>query len=158
MKELRWRPALLAIPVVMGVFALGMQSRPARADCIDECASAWGGYATENAQLCMRLQCNKPSYGAIAYGRTSGAYGYSYSWGSEAKAESVAMQNCAANGNDCEVMVWFEKKCGAVSAGDGGTAFWGLGGTDSAASADAQQKCASGGGQNCAVQVTQCSR
>jgi hypothetical protein len=103
MKELGWRPFLLAILVVMVMFALGTQSRPARADCIDECASAWGGYATENAQLCMRLQCSKSegNYGAIAYGRTSGAYGYSYSWDSEAKAESVAMQNCAVQVTQC---------------------------------------------------------
>ncbi|MFI5382339.1 MAG: DUF4189 domain-containing protein, partial [Tepidisphaerales bacterium] len=68
-----------------------------------------------------------------------------------------ALQNCAQHGNDCEVMVWFEHKCGAVAAGDGTDAFWGLGDSDGEARAEAQNKCVSGGGANCEVQVSQCS-
>jgi hypothetical protein len=98
------------------------------------------------------------SYGAIAYGRTSKAWGYSYHWGSRAKAESVAMQKCAQNGNDCEVMVWFMRKCGAVASGGGTTAFWGLGNNDGQARADAQNKCMNSGGKDCEVQVSQCSK
>jgi hypothetical protein len=98
------------------------------------------------------------SYGAIAYGRTSMAWGYSNRWGSQAKAESVAMRNCAQHGKDCEVMVWFERKCGAVAADDGTTAYWGLGDSDGQARADAQTKCVKGGGNACEVQVSQCSK
>lgn len=99
------------------------------------------------------------SYGAIAYGRTSGAWGDSYRWGSRAKAESVAKQNCDQHGDDCEVMVWFERKCGAVISGANATAYWGLGDSDRAARAQATQKCvADGGGDSCEVQVSRCSR
>jgi hypothetical protein len=98
------------------------------------------------------------SYGAIAYGPTSGAWGYSHSWGSQAKAESVAKKNCAQHGNDCEVMVWFERKCGAVASGEDAAAFWGLGDSDGQARADAQNKCVQGSGKGCEVQVSQCSK
>jgi hypothetical protein len=83
--------------------------------------------------------------------------GYSYHWGSRAKAESVAMQNCGQHGNDCEVMVWFDRRCGAVAAGEGTTAFWCLGRSDSQARADAQNKCVNGGGKDCEIQVSRCS-
>jgi hypothetical protein len=97
------------------------------------------------------------SYGAIAYGRTSGAWGYSQRWGSQAKAESAAMQRCKERGDDCEVMVWFDRKCGAVVASEGATAFWGLGDSEAQARADATNKCAQSGGKTCKVQVYHCS-
>jgi len=98
------------------------------------------------------------SYGAIAYGRSSGAWGYSYRWGSRAKAERVALQNCAQHGNDCEVMVWFDRKCGAVASGESETAFWGLGDSEGEARRDALRKCADDGRKSCEVQVSRCSK
>jgi hypothetical protein len=98
------------------------------------------------------------SYGAIAYGRTSGAWGYSHRWGSQAKAESVAKQNCAQHGDDCEVMVWFDRRCGAVVASADSSAFWGLGNSEDQARADATNKCTNGGGEACEVQVSHCSQ
>lgn len=111
----------------------------------------------------LRIPCKDttapaPRYGAIAYGRTSGAWGSSYQWDSRAKAESTAMQNCKEHGDDCEVMVWFHDKCGAVAATDGDTPFWGLGDSEEQARADAQSKCADGGGRGCEVQASQCSK
>ncbi len=105
------------------------------------------------------MTCKAPaaSYGAIAYGRTSGAWGSSYHWGSQAEAESKAMQTCAKQGNDCEVVVWFDRKCGAVAAAEGAVAFWGLGDSDGQARADAQNKCEQGGGKDCRVQASECS-
>ena len=70
----------------------------------------------------------------------------------------MALQNCAAHGKDCEVMVWFEFKCGAVVSGKGTSAYWGLGDGAGAARADALGKCTKdGGGKACAVQVSECS-
>ena len=99
-----------------------------------------------------------PSYGAIAYGKTSGAWGSSYSWPSQDKAESVAMQNCQKYANDCEIMVWFHDECGAVAADDDGNAYWGLGDGTGGAGENAMQKCGNGGGKNCQVQAAECSR
>lgn len=98
-----------------------------------------------------------PSYGAIAYGRTSRAWGDSYHWGSQAKAESVALKNCEQHGNDCEVMVWFDRRCGAVVSGEGTAAYWGVGRSDRQARAIAQKQCTDDGGKNCEVQVWRCS-
>ena len=72
-----------------------------------------------------------PSYGAIAYGRTSRAWGNSYHWGSRAKAgKSVALKNCEQHGNDCEVIVWFDRRCGAVVPGEGTAAYSDVGRSD----------------------------
>jgi hypothetical protein len=67
------------------------------------------------------------------------------------------MQNCKQRGDDCEIMVWFERKCGAVSWGGGTSAYWGLGNNQAQAIADAQDKCMKDGGNDCAVQVSHCS-
>jgi len=116
-------------------------------------------YYTEGCDIYGNAPAAEPSYsfGAIAYGRTSGAYGYSHRWGSQAKAESVAKQNCAQHGDDCEIMVWFDRKCGAVVASEDADAFWGLGNSEAQATASAQDKCAQSGGKGCAVQVSHCS-
>jgi uncharacterized protein DUF4189 len=99
----------------------------------------------------------RASYGAIAYGATSGAFGYSYHWGSQAEAERVAMKNCVQHGDDYQVLVWFDRRCGAVVSGGNATAFWGLGADAAGASTDAENKCTQGGATDCVIQVTQCS-
>src|SRR5208282_5126138 len=149
----------------LGVLLALAAGAPARvqAYCANECKriDPKQGYCIEYGPVspgCTEPSAPAASYGAIAYGRTSGAWGSSHSWGSEAKAESVAMQNCAEHGDDCEVMVWFKQKCGAVASGEGTTAFWGLGDSDGQARADAQSKCVNGGGKACEVQVSQCSK
>ncbi len=147
--------------ITIGVLLALTAGAPARAQvpCSTVCSRYDQGQCVEYTHYsCTTPSPPPPSYGAIAYGRTSGAWGYSYRWESEAKAESVAMENCAQHGDDCEVMVWFERKCGAVASGEGGTAFWGLGDSDGQARADAQNKCVEGGGKDCEVQVSQCSR
>ncbi len=153
-----------------GIAALGVLlaltlGAPAQAYCPVECQGPnpiWNntpnGCTVAKFLGCTGASAPAHSYGAIAYGLTSGAWGSSYSWASRAKAESVAMQNCAEHGDDCEVMVWFESKCGAVALSQGTTAFWGLGDSDGQARADAQDKCANGGGKDCQVEVSQCSK
>src|SRR5579862_1280137 len=145
----------IAAIIAGGLLAL---ASPARADCTSSCVMYESGECVQTAETCTSTpEPPAPSYGAIAYGSASRAWGYSYGWDNEGKAESVAMENCSEHGSDCEVMVWFEHKCGAVAAGDGTAGFWGLGDSDSEARADAQSKCQSGGGNNCAIQVSQCS-
>ncbi len=129
--------------------------------CSTSCSMYQDGDCIEHTQTCTEEgppAAPAESYGAIAYGRTSRAYGFSYSWPSRAKAESIALNNCGQHGDDCEVMVWFDSKCGAVAAGQGSSAWWGLGDGDGQARADALDRCANDGGEGCAVQVSQCSR
>ena len=132
--------------------------------CIDTCFSTF--HPPYDCSSCTALrdncvkECSKvgPAYGAIAYGRTSGAWGSSYQWDSRAKAESTAMQNCKEHGDDCEVMVWFHDECGAVAAGDDGAAFWALGDGEGQARENAVNKCVEGGDKNCEIEAAQCSR
>jgi len=150
------RKATIVVAMIAGLAAL-LVARPARAleNCISVCDDA---YCTVQHKHCVEFGPPPPAYGAIAYGSSSGAWGKSYHWGSQAEAERVAMQNCAQHGNDCAVMVWFEHKCGAVASGEGTAAFWALGDSENQARADAQNKCVQGGGKDCQVQVSQCSR
>ena len=151
--------------VALGVLLALAAGVPARvqAYCANECKriDPKVGYCIEYGPVspgCTESSAPARSYGAIAYGSKSGAWGTSYHWGNEAKAESAAMQSCAQHGDDCEVMVWFDRKCGAVAAAEGALAFWGLGDSEEQARADAQNKCEEGGGKNCGVQASQCSK
>jgi Domain of unknown function (DUF4189) len=125
--------------------------------CSTTCSRYEEGQCVEHTQTCSTPSAPADSYGAIAYSRTSGAFGYSYKWASRAKAESVAMQNCAQHARDCQVTVWYDRECGAVAADQGPTAFWGTGNTVSQARTAAQNECMKGGRKGCAVQVSQCS-
>jgi hypothetical protein len=141
---------------------------PARAGsvnaCIDSCYSTYQPPAdcpscTGSRDRCVEA-CSKTaySYGAIAYGSASGAWGTSYQWQSRSEAEREAMSRCSQHGDDCQVAVWFEHNCGAVVTARGGDVFWGLGDGEGAARANARDKCLQGGGEDCQVQVSACSR
>ena len=71
---------------------------PARAQvCTTICSNYIEGQCSEHTQTCTTPSAPRPSYGAIAYGRKSQAFGYSFHWDSQAEAERTAMQNCAKN-------------------------------------------------------------
>jgi Domain of unknown function (DUF4189) len=138
--------------------ALGWHAPAWAQDCTTTCDEYDNGTCVIERHTCT-FEPPKPSYGAIAYGRKSGAYGYSHGWGDQAKAESVAMENCAQHGSDCEVMVWFDRKCGAVAArSDSTIAYWGLGDGAGAANSQAMSQCTKDGGRGCEVKVSHCSR
>lgn len=94
-------------------------------------------------------------FGAIAYSPTSGAYGYSYAFGSRGEAERAAVRKCRTNGSGCQTAIWFQNACGAVAKGPGG---WGSGwatsrqGAYAKALASCQQY-----SQQCKVLVWSCS-
>jgi len=125
--------------------------------CETSCSEYVQGQCVEYTQTCTTPSAPAPAYGAIAYGRASGAWGYSDHWGNRAKAESVALANCGKHGSDCTIMVWYERQCGAVAAA-GTNAFWGLGDGVGAARGNALAKCVQAGGRVCAIKAAQCSR
>jgi len=159
-------PKLLALLVVVTMFALAAPVASAWAqDCPAGVSSTWcsrweSGQCLQWAAICKSTNPSStaPHFGAIAYGPKSTAYGYSYSWDSEAQAESTAMKNCAQHGNDCEVAVWFRQQCGAVVSDVGTNYYWGLGLTTTLAIVDAKKSCSKQGGKICKQQVSQCSR
>lgn len=148
------------VAMVLGAMAALCVGAAAQAQvCTTTCSMYEEGQCVEYEHSCETPEPPKPSYGAIAYGKKSQAYGFSYQWDSEAKAESEALKNCAKNGPDCEIMVWFERRCGAVAArSDGKYAYWGLGDGEGAAREEAMRQCTKDGGQGCEVKVSQCSR
>ena len=125
--------------------------------CSTMCSRYEEGECVEHTQTCTTPPPPE-SYGAIAYGRTSGAWGFSYHWSNRAKAESQALQNCGQRAKDCEVIVWYDRRCGAVSADQGSGVYWGVGETASQANGIAKNQCIKGGGKGCEVKVSQCSR
>ncbi len=154
------RIAATAVGVLLALTAAALPAR-AQVPCSTVCSRYDQGQCVQYTHYgCEGAAPSAPanSYGAIAFGSKSRAWGVSYHWGSEAKAESVAMQSCKQHGDDCEVMVWFDRKCGAVVAADGAAAFWGLGDSEAEARADAQTKCEQGGGKGCKVWAYQCSK
>ena len=58
-------------------------------------------------------------FGAIAYNKSSGRYGYSYNYNSRGEAEDRALSECTGS---CDIVVWFKNACGALATGNGG---WG---------------------------------
>src|SRR5665213_2568741 len=76
--------------------------------CTTTCSRYESGQCVEHTHFCQNIpSAPADSYGAIAYSRTSGAWGNSYKWGSRAKAESAAMGNCGQHAKDCQVTVWY---------------------------------------------------
>jgi hypothetical protein len=127
--------------------------------CSTMCSRYEEGECVEYEHTCVSEPSPpRPSFGAIAYGKASDAFGFSFGWNSQAKAESVALRNCAQHGSDCEVMVWFDRRCGAVAArGDHKCVYWGLGNSARAAQNVALTQCTKDHGPTCAVKVSQCS-
>ncbi len=149
--------------------ALAMYVLPARADCVDDCqASTYcddamhlSGECSELLNQCYQLECNRPSesFGAIAYGASSRAYGYSYDSPNADAAATIALNNCRKHGGDCEVVLSFSNSCGAVAAvGSGSSYAVGQGATRGQAEYVAVDNCRKdGGGDDCQVQVWSCA-
>ena len=136
-------------------------STSARAQvCSEYCGMYVEGRCVEYRQSCTTPEAPpRPSFGAIAYGRSDGSWGSSYHWGSQQKAEKVAIDTCAKQGaKDCEVQVWFDRRCGAIVAGEDRIIVWGVDETEGGARGDAQKKCASAGNKACQMLASACSR
>jgi hypothetical protein len=164
--EPKRRLALLPLLIITFMLALAARIAPAQAQTCQERCTEWDadgaciGHIFDCPTGVAPFSSPKPTthFGAIAYGPKSGAYGYSFSWDTQAQAESTAMKNCAQNGNDCEVAVWFGQQCGAVVSDVGTNYYWGLGKTSALAVADAKKTCAKQGGRICQTKVSQCSQ
>jgi uncharacterized protein DUF4189 len=158
-----WGALLFAI-VIAATAPLGM----AHADCVDDCERTYGGCGgpeqnecLERLQQCYRLQCNKPtvSYGAIAYGAKSTAYGYSFDERSSRDADRKALANCQPNGNDCKVVTSISNSCAAVAAIESKGVFsTGSGGTEESAESSALKSCERDHGKGCEIEVWTCAK
>jgi Domain of unknown function (DUF4189) len=122
------RLRLLLLSGLFGVCGLAVQVARAQDNCFDYCLNTCDSSDSSCTGNCS-LRCspggdldetwNKSSspYGAIAYGEESQAYGYAFNQASPAKANKVALSNCAKHGGDCKIVIQLTHACGAVAAG-----------------------------------------
>ena len=139
----------------------------ARADCQSDCQAATycdsqmtvSGECSDKLNECYRLQCNgsQSSYGAIAWGAKSYAYGYSYDYGNKEDASRRALRDCAKNGKDCKVVAIIVDGCAALATAADGSYSVANGTTGKQAQQGALAACAEAGGQKCEVQVWTCN-
>jgi serine/threonine-protein kinase len=96
-------------------------------------------------------------YGAIAYSRRTGHYGYSNRADSQRSAERRALESC--EGRDCKIQVWFRNSCGALATSENGqTTGWAHDTSLRDAKVTAVEQCRDNGGRRCHVVVSACSR
>lgn len=139
---------------------------PAEAGCVAECQSSVycdntpGWDCNSRLNDCYRT-CNNDrasaSYGAIAYGKSSQAWGYSYGYDDSAGAQRKAMSTCRPNGNDCAIVSTFSDGCAAVAAAEGPGYAVAQGKTEEAAKGQALKLCGAGGIKGCEIQVWSCA-
>ncbi len=143
-------------------------------NCFVDCmraAGCWDSRSDENVSFCSgtNARCSSEcrnsgnssgnshkSYGAIAYSKKDGGYGYSDGKINRGQAEKTALKYCKQYGKKCKVAVWFYNQCGAVAV-DGRKIGVGLGDSNLAANEDALKECRKSGKKNCEVKVSHCS-
>lgn len=109
---------------------------------------------------CVGDQCTKPtaSYGAIAYGAKSTAYGTSANQRTQQGAERGALADCRSNGDDCQLVASFSQGCAAVAAIESKGVFsTGSGDTEQAAEDAALRTCERVHGRGCEIEVWNCA-
>jgi uncharacterized protein DUF4189 len=138
------------------VLALASAARAQVQECHTDCDRYESGQCVAYVQRCVTTEPPRPSFGAIAYGKSDGSWGSSFHWSTRQKAESVALDNCRKQGaDDCEVAVWFDRRCGAISSTGGSEIFWAIGEAEGEARGNALRKC---GSKACEVLASACSR
>ena len=96
-------------------------------------------------------------YGAIAYSRRTGHYGYATHHRSRRAAEDRALDECARR--DCKIEVWFRDNCAALATGsEGQVVGWAYNRRLEEAKENAIEQCRAHDGRHCRVVVSACSR
>jgi hypothetical protein len=129
-----------------------------RSECTGNCVSRCGPGGDLSRTWDSRSTPVAP-YGAIAYGKKSGATGWAYNQDSASKADQVALTNCAAHGDDCKIAIRLTHSCGAVAApvAGSGAGIAGKGATEAEAEKAALTACVIHAGQKCEIEAWTCS-
>lgn len=96
-------------------------------------------------------------YGAIAYSKRDGSFGWSTGFGDSESANEYALDKCSQRGSGCYVVISFSNLCASVSVDTTGGVFWGTAGTRQEAQRQSQLYCGRDGGPNCRVLAWACS-
>src|SRR3989442_1401816 len=92
-------------------------------------------------------------YGALAFDRRDGSYGFSYDYPTQREANEHAIQQCGAG---CVVVGEFAKACAAYATGDNAAEGQGIGLWRSEAERQALEMCQRTG-ENCRIPVCCCT-
>ncbi len=176
MMAIRLSSRLIRLFLAVGrVFSLGLAANlagtPAWADeCETQCnaryhqcniGSAWAAERTCATQLKIcQLACTSKGYGSIAYSKKTHGHGYALGHPSRLEAEGAAVKECEAHtpaSQDCQPLIWFTGRCGALALGDGGAYGAAQHATQTEASKRAVELCAPHG-EACRVVLELCSR
>ena len=161
-----------ALAAALALLFFAMPAARAYDNCIAQCLlhripeCAWG-YETQamdvarcgGAESDCRNECaaRRARYGAIAYSRSSGATGWSYTLNDDAGARDEAMFECAKSAPDCEIVISFANSCGAVAVGKNSIPVPGQGPSREVAERAARAVCAVDGGKDCNIVAWSCS-
>jgi serine/threonine-protein kinase len=98
-------------------------------------------------------------WGAVAYSRSTGESGYSYSYATEDRAKNEALSECAKAAADCRVLFTVEgKRCAAFAVADNNdTIYLTEGSSEADAAIKAKDSCMRAGGKNCTMEHAQCA-
>jgi hypothetical protein len=166
----RWTIIVLALSLAVAGTAPLASARAA--DCYTICQQNCSspGLATYDQNFCRareqrcQQQCNARSaphgtYGAIAYGAGSIAFGYAFDKDSADDAKKTALANCRQHGIDCKIVTNFSKACAAVAAVESKGVFTVAQSSSSGeAEKDAMSACSRRYGGGCEIEVWTCSQ
>lgn len=113
---------MIVVPVFGFALASTAPLEPAQADCVSSCQMYrpgvydWEVRKQQCVTECIEKQQSRTTYGALAYGAQSTAWGFSYNQDNAAAAARVALENCKPNGDDCKVVYDFYNTCAALAA------------------------------------------
>jgi hypothetical protein len=131
---------------------------PASADCDSVAQSA----SCRHRQNVPALQYARSEaghiYGALAYSKRDGAYGFSTGFADSESANEYALTKCSQRGRSCYVVISFSNLCASVAADDAGGVFWGTAGTRQEAQRQSMLYCRRDGeAATCQIKVWACS-
>lgn len=171
-----FRPLLLAFVFI--ILSGGNARASAINECIDACfssaACSFKQDDNSNYSICQSgrdrcvAQCNKNingrdepppvtgAYGAIAYDKSSGAWGMSDRSQSKGDAKESALAHCKKHGSDCEIVESFSKTCAAVASGTGNRLAWAVDDNPKQAGLAAIKKCGESGSSGNSVDKSRC--
>ncbi len=155
---------LRALSAVLALLASAL-AMPAAGDCLRDC---WNEKHCDavNQRDCdwhrtqCSIRCSKQrtvSFGAIAYGERSHAFGYSFDHDSAAAADRVALTNCRKRGDDCKIVTSFTNACAAVASGAKDKFAAVQAASRKQAEADALAACGKSAGGKCEIEAWTCA-
>lgn len=126
------RHVLVCGLISIAAVAVGDTSAKAN-ECQDQCdaryhhcnmGTAWAAELTCATQLrACQMTCSAKGFGSIAYSKKTRNLGFTLGHPSRDAAEKAAAQDCEVRSNgssDCQPLIWFRGRCGALALGDGG--------------------------------------